>query len=130
METRGVTPEAVKAVQTLGGKTNSIKVLEALNNLSRKTPKRTTLSVRRTTVRAPGTRRRKPKGPRIAELNRVIESVKKQRLISLVAHNVLKTHNIHANENRLKGYYKKVIKANILRRPFAKIAKKAAKAKN
>jgi len=120
IETRNVTPAAIKAVQTLGGKTNSIKVLEGLNTLAQKTPKRP--AIRKV-------RRRKPKGPRVAELNRVIEAVKKQRLISLVAHNVLKTHNIHANDDRLKKYYKKVIKANILRRPFAKIAKKAAMAK-
>jgi hypothetical protein len=35
--------------------------------------------------------------------------------------------NIHANENRLKSYYKRVIKAAILKRPFAKIARGHAK---
>jgi len=65
--------------------------------------------------------------PRVAELNRVINAVKKQRLISLVAHNVTKTHNIHPNDEKLKKYYKKVLKANILRTPFVKIAKRAAK---
>jgi hypothetical protein len=76
------------------------------------------------------TRARKSKKvlrPRVAELNRVINAVKKQRLISLVAHNITKTNNIHPNDEKLKKYYKKVIKANILRRPFANIVKKAAK---
>ena len=62
----------------------------------------------------------------LAELNRVINAVKKKKLTSLVAHNVTKT-NIHANENRLKSYYKRVIKAAILKRPFAKIARGHAK---
>jgi hypothetical protein len=61
------------------------------------------------------------------ELNRVINAVKKQKLISLVAHNVTKTHNIHPNDEKKKKYYKKVIKANILRTKFAKIVKKASK---
>jgi hypothetical protein len=130
IETRGVSPQAIKAVQNLGGKTNSIKVLEGLNTLARKTPARS--PPRSVARRAKGvsSRRRKPKGPRVAELERVIKAVKKNRLISLVAHNVTKTHNIHANENRLKKYYQKVMKANILRKPFAKIAKQAARAKN
>jgi hypothetical protein len=74
-------------------------------------------------------RPKKRRGPRVAELNRVISAVKKQRLISLVAHNVTKTHNIHPNDEKLKKYYKKVLKANILRTPFAKIVKGAAKKK-
>jgi hypothetical protein len=115
---KGASPEAVKAVQNLGGPKNSVNVLEGLNTLSRKTPappkKR---SQRRKTVYR----------PRIAELNRVLNAVKKQRLISLMAHNVTKTHNIHPNDEKLKKYYKKVLKANILRTPFAKIVRKAAK---
>jgi hypothetical protein len=92
-----------------------VNVLEGLNTLS--APKK--LMARRKRV--------KFLKPRIAELNKVINAVKKKKLISLVAHNVTKTNNIHENENRLKKYYKKVIKANILRTPFAKIAKGAAK---
>jgi len=117
---KGVSPEAVAAVKNLGGPTNAVNVLSGLNTMAQKPETRTRKTTR--------TRRsRKVQRPRIAELNRVINAVKKQRLISLVAHNVTKTHNIHPNDEKLKKYYKKVIKANILRMPFAKIAKKAAK---
>ena len=110
---KGASPEAVKAVQNLGGPTNTVNVLEGLNTLSRKTtPKKKTGS------------RRKTYRPRIAELNRVLEAVKKQRLISLVNHNVTGTRT---NDEKLKKYYKKVLKANILRTPFAKIVRKSAK---
>jgi hypothetical protein len=112
---KGASPEAVKAVQNLGGPKNTVFVLEGLNTLSRK---------RKATARP---KKKKTKGVRVAELNRVLESIKKQRLISLAAHNVTKTHNIHPNDEKLKKYYKKVLKANILRTPFAKIVRKAAK---
>ena len=56
----------------------------------------------------------------------MINAVKKKKLISLVAHNVTRT-NIHANDNRLKPYYKRVIKAAVLKKPFAKIARAHAK---
>jgi hypothetical protein len=115
---KGVSPAAVNAVQKLGGPNNAVTVLEGLN----------TMSQTHATRKRKGTRRtKKVLRPRVAELNRVINAVKKQRLISLVAHNVTKTHNIHPNDEKLKKYYKKVIKANILRTPFAKIAKSAAK---
>jgi hypothetical protein len=116
---KGASPAAVAAVKNLGGHANAVNVLTGLNTMAQKPETR----VRKTT-RA---RKSKVLRPRVAELNRVINAVKKQRLISLVAHNVTKTHNIHPNDEKLKKYYKKVIKANILRRPFAKIAKKAAK---
>ena len=110
---KGASPEAVKAVQNLGGPTNTVNVLEGLNTLSRKTtPKKKTGS------------RRKTYRPRIAELNRVLEAVKKRRLISLVSHNVT---GERTNDEKLKKYYKKVLKANILRTPFAKIVRKSAK---
>ena len=117
---KGASPAAVAVVQNLGGHANAVNVLSGLNTMAQKTATRVRKS----------TRTRKSKKvlhPRVAELNRVINAVKKQRLISLVAHNVTKTHNIHPNDEKLKNYYKKVIKANILRRPFAKIVKKAAK---
>ena len=110
---KGASPEAVKAVQNMGGPTNTVNVLEGLNTLSRKTtPKKKTGS------------RRKTYRPRIAELNRVLEAVKKRRLISLVSHNVT---GERTNDEKLKKYYKKVLKANILRTPFAKIVRKSAK---
>jgi hypothetical protein len=115
MEVHNVSAPAINAVRQLGGPTRAVNVLEGLNTLSapRKLPARRT--------------RTKFLKPRIAELNRVINAVRKKKLVSLVAHNVTKTGNIHENENRLKKYYKKVLKANILRTPLAKIARAAAK---
>jgi hypothetical protein len=115
---KGASPAAVNAVQKLGGPNNAVNVLEGLNTMSQ------THATRKRKSRA---RRAKVLKPRVAELNRVINAVKKQRLISLMAHNVTKTHNIHPNDEKLKAYYKKVLKANILRTPFAKIVKTAAK---
>ena len=117
---KGASPAAVNAVQKLGGPNNAVNVLEGLNTMSQ------THATRRRKSRS---RRARVLKPRIAELNRVISAVKKQRLISLMAHNVTKTHNIHPNDEKLKAYYKKVLKANILRTPFAKIVKAAAKKK-
>ena len=115
---KGASPAAVAAVQKLGGPKNTVNVLEGLNTLSK---------THGTRKRKVGSRRpKKVPRPRVAELNRVLESVKKQRLISLTAHNVTKTHNIHPNDEKLKKYYKKVLKANILRTPFAKVVRKAA----
>jgi len=118
IEAHGVTPAAINSVRKLGGGSPLLVaakqtplVLEGLNTLS---------SVKKL-------RRSKMKTPRIAELNRVINAVRKKKLISLVAHDVTKTGKIHENNRRLKKYYKKVIKANILRTPLAKIAKNAAK---
>ena len=115
---KGVSPAAIQAVKKLGGPKNAVVVLHGLNTLSQKTS---------TIKRKAKSRRRKPTKIRIAELNRVINAVKKQKLISLTAHNVTKTHNIHPNDEKKKKYYKRVIKANILRTKFAKIVKKAAK---
>ena len=114
IQIKGASPSAVAAVQNLGGPKNTVVVLEGLNTLSRKTPPKK------------GAKRRKTYRPRIAELNRVINAVKKQKLISIMAHNVTKTHNIHPNDEKLKKYYKKVLKANILRTPLSKIVRKAA----
>ena len=119
IQVKGASPAAVNAVQKLGGPNNTPKVLSGLNTMAQthETRKR---KLRHTKKRAAVLR------PRVAELNRVISAVKKQRMISLVAHNVTKTHNIHPNDEKLKKYYMKVLKANILRTPFAKIAKRAA----
>ena len=117
---RGVKPEAINAVQKLGGPTNAGYVLEGLNTLAQ---------TRKTQVRkAAGPRKGKKKTPslRLNELNNVINAVKKRKLISLVAHNVTHT-GIHNNENRKKKYYKKVIKSSILRRPLANKVRRAAK---
>jgi hypothetical protein len=111
--TSGLNPVAVRAVQKLGGSKKTIVILQGLNTLSRKTMKRKVTH--------------RPMKIRVAELNRVINAVKKKKLISLMAHNVTKTHNIHPNDEKKKKYYKKVLKSNILRTKFAKIVKKAVK---
>ena len=116
---KGASPAAVNAVQKLGGANNTVHVLEGLNTMSK------THGTRKR--KGPTRRTKKVLRPRVAELNRVISAVKKQRLISLAAHNVTKTHNIHPDDEKLKKYYAKVLKANILRTPFAKIVKRAAK---
>lgn len=124
---KGASPVAVQAVRRLGGPTNAVNALEGLNTLSqtRATRKRkASRMIARPRKRGPG-RRAKPTGPRVAELQRVIKSVKKRKLISLVAHNITKTNNIHENENRLKKYYQKVVKAAIMRTPLANIVKKS-----
>jgi len=118
---KGASPTAVQAVQKLGGPNNAVYVLHGLNTLSQKPA-----TIRRKAVAPASRKRKKPLKIRVAELNRVIEAVKKQKLISLVAHNVTKTHNIHPNDEKKKKYYKKVIKAEILRTKFAKIVKKSA----
>ena len=126
---KGASPAAIAAVKNLGGPNNAVVVLEGLNTMAQTNATRKRKAARmiaRPKKRGPG-RRTKPVKPRVAELNRVINAVKKQKLVSLVAHNVTKTHNIHPNDEKLKKYYKKVLKSNILRTPFAKIVKKAAK---
>jgi hypothetical protein len=119
---KGASPTAVQAVQKLGGPNNAVYVLHGLNTLSQKSA-----TIRRKAAAPASHKRKKPLKIRIAELNRVIEAVKKQKLISLMAHNVTKTHNIHPNDEKKKKYYKRVIKAEILRTKFAKIVKKAAR---
>ena len=116
---KGASPAAINAVQKLGGKNNAVNVLEGLNTMAQKPATR--VQKRRTRPR------RKTYRPRLAELNKVINSVKKQKLISIIAHNVTKTHEIHPNDEKLKKYYRKVIKANILRTPLSKIVRKAAR---
>ena len=119
---KGASPTAVQAVQKLGGPNNAVYVLHGLNTLSQKPA-----TIRRKAAAPASRKRKKPLKIRVAELNRVINAVKKQKLISLVAHNVTKTHNIHPNDEKKKKYYKKVIKAEILRTKFAKIVKKSVK---
>jgi hypothetical protein len=116
---KGVSPVAINAVQKMGGKNNAMNVLEGLNTMAQKP---TTRMIKRRR-RAPSKKFR----PRLAELNKVINSVKKKKLISIIAHNITKTHEIHPNDEKLKKYYRRVIKANILRTPFSKIVRKSAK---
>ena len=116
---KGASPAAINAVQKLGGKNNTMHVLEGLNTMAQKPATRAMKRVRR--------KASKKFRPRLAELNKVINSVKKKKLISIIAHNVTKTHEIHPNDEKLKKYYRRVIKANILRTPFSKIVRKAVK---
>lgn len=118
---KGVSPEAIKAVQKLGGVSQTVKILEGLNTMAQ------TPATQRLKAARPRTRRPKKSPIRLVELNRVIAAVKKQKLISLMAHNVTRTNNIHPNDEKLKKYYRKVMKSYLLKKPFANIAKKAAK---
>lgn len=119
INTRGVSPAAIKAVQNLGGVSQTVKILEGLNTMAQ-TPE----TQRRKATRRP---KKSTRGVRLTELNRVINAVKKQKLISLMAHNITRTNNIHPNDEKLKKHYKKVMKSYILRTKFANIAKRAAK---
>ena len=118
---KGVSPAAINAVQKLGGVSQTVKILEGLNTMAQ-TPE----TQRRKAARS-RTRRPKKSPIRLVELNRVIAAVKKQKLISLMAHNVTRTNNIHPNDEKLKKYYRKVMKSYLLKKPFANIAKRAAK---
>jgi len=118
---KGVSPAAIKAVQNLGGVSQTVKILEGLNTMAQ------TPATQRRKAATRRTRRPKKSPIRLVELNRVIAAVKKQKLISLMAHNVTRTNNIHPNDEKLKKYYRKVMKSYLLKKPFANIAKRAAK---
>lgn len=118
---KGVSPAAIKAVQNLGGVSQTVKILEGLNTMAQ------TPATQRLKAARPRTRRPKKSPIRLVELNRIIAAVKKQKLISLMAHNVTRTNNIHPNDEKLKKYYRKVMKSYLLKKPFANIAKRAAK---
>ena len=117
IEIKGADPVALVAVSKLGGSKNAAYALEGLNTLSRKTPPRKTQG-----------RKKKAKGLRLKELNAVIKSVKKRRLMSIVSNKVTKVP-VNLSDAKLKKYYQKVIKANILRAPFSKIVRNAASRK-
>ena len=120
---KGVSPAAINAVQKLGGVSQTVKILEGLNTMAQ-TPETQRRKAVRPRVRRP---KKSPRGVRLTELNRVVAAVKKQKLISLMAHNITRTNNIHPNDEKLKKYYRKVMKSYILKKPFATIVKKAAK---
>ena len=120
---KGASPAAIKAVQNLGGVSQTVKILEGLNTMSQTPATQRLKAVTRRTRRA----KKSAGGIRLTELNRVIAAVKKQKLISLIAHNVTRTNNIHPNDEKLKKHYRKVMKSYLLKTPFAIIAKKADK---
>ena len=113
-ELRGTPIAAIRAVQKLGGARTASYALEGLNTLaqSKKTQARKAKKVRKA----------KPAPVRLNELNKVIEAVKRKKLISLVTHNVG-----NVNNNKKKKYYKKVIKSFILKKSLANKVKAAAK---
>jgi hypothetical protein len=109
-ELKGTPIAAIKAVQKLGGARTASYALEGLNTLA-------------THTRKAKTGRRVKKAPvRLHELNKVIEAVKRKKLVSLVTHNVG-----NVNNNRKKKYYKKVIKSFILKKSLATKVQAAAK---
>lgn len=120
---KGASPAAIKAVQNLGGVSQTVKILEGLNTMAQTPETQRRKAVARRTRRP----KKSTRGVRLTELNRVIASVKKQKLISLIAHNVTRTNNIHPNDEKLKKHYRKVMKSYLLKTPFAIIAKKAEK---
>ena len=120
---KGASPAAIKAVQNLGGVSQTVKILEGLNTMAQTPETQRRKAVTRRTRRP----KKSTRGVRLTELNRVIASVKKQKLISLIAHNVTRTNNIHPNDEKLKKHYRKVMKSYLLKTPFAIIAKKAEK---
>jgi hypothetical protein len=116
-ELKGTPSAAIKAVQKLGGHKTASYALEGLNTLaqSKKTQVRKAARVQKV--------RKVKKAPvRLHELNKVIEAVKRKKLVSLVTHNVG-----NVNNNKKKKYYKKVIKSFILKKSLANKVKAAAK---
>jgi hypothetical protein len=132
MQKTGLSRQVFTNVNKLGGPVTARRTLAAVKKVTVKTapyvgPNATQRLAPNVYALAPAKKHRKKRmDVKLAELNRVINAVKKKKLISLVAHNVTRT-NIHANNGRLKPYYKRVIKAAILKKPFAKIARSHAK---
>jgi hypothetical protein len=113
-ELKGTPIAAIKAVKKLGGAKTASYALEGLNTLAQS---------KKTQVRKAKPARRVKKAPvRLHELNKVIDAVKRKKLVSLVMHNVG-----NVNNNKKKKYYKKVIKSFILKKSLANKVKAAAK---
>ena len=110
---KGTPIAAIKAVQKLGGATTASYALEGLNTLAQS---------KKTQVRKAAGRKVKKAPLRLHELNKVIEAVKRKKLVSLVTHNVG-----NVNNNKKKKYYKKVIKSFILKKSLANKVQAAAK---
>ena len=113
-ELKGTPISAIRAVQKLGGHKTASYALEGLNTLAQS---------KKTRVRkATGVKRVKKAPVRLHELNKVIEAVKRKKLVSFVTHNVG-----NVNNNKKKKYYKKVIKSFILKKSLANKVKAAGK---
>jgi hypothetical protein len=132
MQKTGLPRQVFNNVNKLGGPVTARRTLTAVKKVTVKTApyvgqNATQRVAPNVYALAPAKKHRKKRMEvKLSELNRVINAVKKKKLTSLVAHNVTRT-NIHANNGRLKSYYKRVIKAAILKTPFAKIARGHAK---
>jgi hypothetical protein len=122
---RGADPVALNAVAKLAGKpansTNAKTLKAAAKNASY------VIEGLHHRARAHKSRKSPKPGVNLNALNNVINAVRKKKLVSIVAHKVTKTNNIHENENRKKKAYKSLVKAQILKRPLAAIARRAAK---
>jgi hypothetical protein len=111
-ELKGTPIAAINAVKKLGGARTASYALEGLNTMAQSKKTRARKAVRKA-----------KKAPvRLHELNKVIEAVKRKKLVSLVTHNVG-----NVNNNKKKKYYKKVIKSFILKKSLANKVKAAAK---
>ena len=120
MEVKGISPTAIAAVKKIAGNKplNAISIVGAVNTLKQKARK-TPSGVKR---------RRKPKGPRTVEINRVLARTLKKNLASLVAHNITKTNNIKGTLKKYKKPALKILtKAQILRTKAANRARQSAK---
>jgi hypothetical protein len=122
---RGADPAALNAVVKLAGKpvnsTNTKTLKAAAKNASY------VIEGLHRSARAHKARKTRKPGVNLNALNNVINAVRKKKLVSIVAHKVTKTNNIHENEKRKKKAYKSLVKAKILKRPLANIARRAAK---
>jgi hypothetical protein len=120
MEVKGISPTAIAAVKKIAGNKplNAISIVGAVNTLKKKAPK-TAAGVKR---------RRKPKGPRTVEIDRVLARTLKKNLASLVAHNITHTNNIKGTLKKYKKPALKILtKAQILRTKAANRARQSAK---
>jgi len=122
---RGANPVALNAVVKLSGKPANVSNTKTLKAAA----KNASYVIEGLHHRARAHKKRKKARPgvNLNALNNVINAVRKRKLISIVAHKVTKTNNIHENENRKKKAYKSLIKAKILKRPLANVARRAAK---
>ena len=121
---KGTSISAIRAVQKLGGAKTASYALEGLNTLAQ--TKATQGRKAKVLAKTKVVRKAKPAPVRLNELNKVINAVKRNKLVSLVAHNVTHTKRSNIN-NKKKKYYKKVIKSFILKKSLANKVKAAAK---
>jgi hypothetical protein len=101
---RGVSPAAAHVVLKFGGPEKTLDILHALNSVS--TKKRTVTGKRRKYFRV-----------RTAELSRLMNQIKKRKLVYLYAHKVQGKDRASYKDLKLKKFYKQEVKKHILRNP-------------